>query len=43
MMNAPLDTALFDPTRLNTGEALPRAAYREALRHARNWSACVRK
>jgi [protein-PII] uridylyltransferase len=35
MMNAPLDTALFDPTRLNTGEALPRAAYREALRHAR--------
>lgn len=35
MMNAATDIALFDPSRLDTGEALPRAAYREALRHAR--------
>ncbi len=37
-MNAPLDLGfdaeLFDPGRLDTGEALPRAAYREALKHA---------
>jgi len=34
-MNAALDTALFDPQRLETGEALPRRAYREALKNAR--------
>lgn len=34
-MNAALDTALFDPQRLETGEALPRGAYREALKNAR--------
>lgn len=34
-MNAATDTALFDPQRLETGEALPRGAYREALRNAR--------
>ncbi len=34
-MNAALDTALFDPQQLETGEALPRGAYREALKNAR--------
>jgi len=37
-MNAPLDLGfdaeLFDPVRLDTGEALPRTAYRETLKHA---------
>lgn len=35
MMNAALDSALFDPSRLDTGEQLPRTAYRDALAHAR--------
>lgn len=34
-MNAVIDVALFDPSRLETGERLPRGAYREALTHAR--------
>lgn len=35
MMNAAPDTALFDPALLNNGDPLPRTAYREALRQAR--------
>lgn len=35
MMNAAIDIALFDPSRLDTGERLPRSAYRGALNHAR--------
>lgn len=34
-MNAAIDTTLFDPASLDTGEALPRGAYREALKNAR--------
>ncbi|MFP5430284.1 MAG: [protein-PII] uridylyltransferase [Gammaproteobacteria bacterium] len=34
-MTAALDSALFDSSRLDTGERLPRTAYREALAHAR--------
>lgn len=34
-MNTAIDTVLFDPACLDTEEAVPQAAYREALRHAR--------
>ena len=35
MMNVAMDTTLFDPAQLDTGEPLPRTAYRDVLRHAR--------
>ncbi|MDP2226278.1 MAG: [protein-PII] uridylyltransferase [Moraxellaceae bacterium] len=34
MQDPGFDTELFDPARLDTGEALPREAYRDALKHA---------